>query len=417
MSSTNSPRPPRVFISYSHDSEPHKDKVLALANQLRSDGINVQIDRYLTVPEQGFPRWMEQQIRESDFVLIVCTPIYCRRFAGEEQPHRGLGARWEGAIITQHLYAQGANNTTFIPILIGEATTANIPTILASTSYYRPDTLAGYEDLLRRLTNQHATPPPPLGELRQFPTLSTPPLFTSGIRSLDVSIHRSADSSWPQVLRNIFGREHIDKPEVAPYVMVGLTPALPLARIPMDDQTDQVFYMLCVQLFGRPPFLMKLEDGIIHVPYRNEETRDDESEVHAFDEGSIGAAVSLYPPGSRGDRRTIHLIPLWKRIYHLLTCTALWPRQAVGYDGPLRCRIALGNIADTVAGGVHEHYDSIVPVGARNRLPGWAVEREWDRATNAHDIIEDALASLTRQLQYSGYQNIKAELRAIVTRP
>ena len=30
---------PRVFISYSHDSDEHRERVLALANRLRSDGV------------------------------------------------------------------------------------------------------------------------------------------------------------------------------------------------------------------------------------------------------------------------------------------------------------------------------------------------------------------------------------------
>ena len=35
----------RVFISYSHDSEDHKDRVHALADRLRADGVTVIIDR------------------------------------------------------------------------------------------------------------------------------------------------------------------------------------------------------------------------------------------------------------------------------------------------------------------------------------------------------------------------------------
>ncbi|HEX3527636.1 MAG TPA: hypothetical protein VH988_11240 [Thermoanaerobaculia bacterium] len=32
--------PPQVFLSYSHDSPEHKDRVLALCNRLRRDGID-----------------------------------------------------------------------------------------------------------------------------------------------------------------------------------------------------------------------------------------------------------------------------------------------------------------------------------------------------------------------------------------
>ena len=43
---------PTVFISYSHDSQEHKDKVLALADQLRTDGIDCRIDQYNSVPPE-----------------------------------------------------------------------------------------------------------------------------------------------------------------------------------------------------------------------------------------------------------------------------------------------------------------------------------------------------------------------------
>jgi hypothetical protein len=65
--------PPKVLISYSHDSPEHKDRVLVLSNRLRGEGIDCTIDQYLLVPPEGWPRWMEKQIRESDFVLMVCT--------------------------------------------------------------------------------------------------------------------------------------------------------------------------------------------------------------------------------------------------------------------------------------------------------------------------------------------------------
>lgn len=38
---------PRVFISYSHDSEEQADRVLALADALCDGGIDVILDRYV----------------------------------------------------------------------------------------------------------------------------------------------------------------------------------------------------------------------------------------------------------------------------------------------------------------------------------------------------------------------------------
>jgi hypothetical protein len=58
--------PPKVLISYSHDSQEHKDRVLRLSNRLREEGIDCTIDQYLLVPDESWPRRMEKQIRESD---------------------------------------------------------------------------------------------------------------------------------------------------------------------------------------------------------------------------------------------------------------------------------------------------------------------------------------------------------------
>jgi hypothetical protein len=44
---------PTVFISYSHDSPEHVDRVLAFANQLRRDGIDCTLDQYETSPPEG----------------------------------------------------------------------------------------------------------------------------------------------------------------------------------------------------------------------------------------------------------------------------------------------------------------------------------------------------------------------------
>ena len=73
--------PPKVLISYSHDSAAHKQRVLALAERLRSDGVNAQLDQYVEgSPAEGWPRWMHSQLDQADFALLICTETYYRRF-------------------------------------------------------------------------------------------------------------------------------------------------------------------------------------------------------------------------------------------------------------------------------------------------------------------------------------------------
>lgn len=161
-------RPPRVLISYTHDSDQHEAAMLALCDRLRHDGVDCTIDQYETSPPEGWPRWMLREVRDADFVLCVCTPSYNRRVLGEEAPGVGLGATWEGAAILNELYLSGAHNTKFIPILVDPTHTVEIPP-LQGAMHYRPVDDAGYEALYRLLTNQPAVVPPPLGQRVPLP--------------------------------------------------------------------------------------------------------------------------------------------------------------------------------------------------------------------------------------------------------
>ena len=46
---------------------------------------------------------MPSRLDESDRVLLICTPTYYRRFRGHEEPGKGKGADWEGAVVTQEI--------------------------------------------------------------------------------------------------------------------------------------------------------------------------------------------------------------------------------------------------------------------------------------------------------------------------
>src|SRR6266480_2693467 len=114
--SSSEVRHPKVFLSYSHDSPEHADRVLALSDRLRADGIDCVLDQYEDSFPEGFPRWMERQIRAADFVLMICTPTYYRRVMGEEKPSIGHGVAWESTLIYQYIYNAGTSNARFIPV-------------------------------------------------------------------------------------------------------------------------------------------------------------------------------------------------------------------------------------------------------------------------------------------------------------
>ena len=158
-----------VFISYTQESVEHSERVLQLSNRLRSEGVDCVLDQYETSPPEGWPRWMDKKIRDAKYVLVVCTEAYYKRVMGEEKEGIGLGIRWEGSLIYQHLYMAGATNTKFIPVIFDEKQKGHIPMPLQGATYYSLARATGYEDLYRRLTGQSKTERPKLGERRSLP--------------------------------------------------------------------------------------------------------------------------------------------------------------------------------------------------------------------------------------------------------
>ncbi|MEX1368265.1 MAG: SUMF1/EgtB/PvdO family nonheme iron enzyme [Nannocystaceae bacterium] len=161
-------RPVRVFISYSHDSDAHRDRVAALADRLRGEGVDAWIDQYEPHPDEGWPRWMKRQLSESDYVLLVCTPTYRRRFDGEAEPGQGRGVTWEAGLVQQDLYDAGGRNARAIPVLFEGGSEVDIPMELRRFTHY--GLWRGYDDLYRHLTTQPKRTPRSLGPKRSMPS-------------------------------------------------------------------------------------------------------------------------------------------------------------------------------------------------------------------------------------------------------
>jgi tetratricopeptide (TPR) repeat protein len=181
-----SSKPPRVFISYSHDSEEQMDQVLILANRLRAEGIDCSIDQYEQSPAKGWHRWMMDEIEGADFVLMIFTAKYIQHFWSKEEDAMAMGVAWEGAIITQDLYAQQGKNSKYIPILFSSENTDAIPKILRNTSRYDLRKSNGYERLYRRLTNQPENTKPELSILQKLPSNERKYIFNLPLERLDM---------------------------------------------------------------------------------------------------------------------------------------------------------------------------------------------------------------------------------------
>ena len=167
----------RVFVSYSHDSSEHRANILDLTQELRRAGIDAQIDQFVeSAPPLSWPLWMNEQIDQADYVLAVVTETYARRFMNREQPGRGLGVRWEGAIITSELYHASDDRVKYIPVVVDASDSTYIPTPLRLTTWYNVHTIGNrnLEPLLRHLLNRPAVMPEPIDSVSDLTSRGSP---------------------------------------------------------------------------------------------------------------------------------------------------------------------------------------------------------------------------------------------------
>ena len=160
-----------VFLSYSHDSDPHRERVLGLSERLRADGINTILDRYVEQgsPPEGWPRWMMNGLDAADTVLIICTETYYLRFRGHEVPGKGKGVDWEGALITTEMYDARSKTLKFVPVLFSANDAPFIPEPLRSQTHYVLDSEGGYQALYDALLDQAGVEPGTVGSLKRKP--------------------------------------------------------------------------------------------------------------------------------------------------------------------------------------------------------------------------------------------------------
>jgi hypothetical protein len=172
-----------IFISYRIESEAQSQQVISFADQLRADGMNAIIDRYIEAPTEGWPRWIGRMIANSDVVVCVCSAGYREAFEGRNESDGGLGVNAEGYHIMQDLYDHRNESDKYVPVFfVPPSNHSHIPAMLrAFRSYMLP---AGYEDLYRRLTGQPSVKQPGLGPLKELPPLKkAPPLSEESVHS------------------------------------------------------------------------------------------------------------------------------------------------------------------------------------------------------------------------------------------
>lgn len=162
---------PKVFVSYSHDSDEHKEWVLRLSTKLRQNGVDVTLDQWDLGAGDDITLFMEKGVRDSDRVLVICTDAYVRKAdAGEG------GVGYERMIITAQL-VQDVGTAKFIPIIRQSSDTKKTPTFLETRMYIdcrnENEFDERFDDLLREVSNARHLRKPPLGKNRYADQLYT----------------------------------------------------------------------------------------------------------------------------------------------------------------------------------------------------------------------------------------------------
>jgi hypothetical protein len=162
---------PRVFVSYSWESEDHRSWVRALAQELVSNGIDVRLDQWHVRAGDSLTQFMELEVTQSDFVVVVCTPAYARKANA-----RTGGVGYEQQIVSGQLLANTPRRK-FIPILrSGNLENGNDCAVPASflgilTIDFRSDAnfQQSFEELVRTILGRPRLVPPPLGVTPALP--------------------------------------------------------------------------------------------------------------------------------------------------------------------------------------------------------------------------------------------------------
>lgn len=185
----------KTFLSYAWESEEHRRWVRSLAEHLVSNRVPTLLDHWDLRPGMDFVRYMETSVRESAFVLLVCTPTFAKK-ANE----RTGGVGYEGSIITAEIF-RGAPETKFVPLLREGAPENALPSYLGSkifidfTDDRRFD--SSLEELLRHIY-----------DVPRFvrPQLGLPPRFVSTATNMLEAIHERSTTDVQGTSRTAAGR-------------------------------------------------------------------------------------------------------------------------------------------------------------------------------------------------------------------
>jgi hypothetical protein len=190
---------PRTFISYCWSSPSHQEWVLALATQLREDGVDVVLDKWDLKEGHDALAFMEKMI--SDAIVTKVIMILDKMYAEKADGRQG-GVGTETQIISAEVYGKSDQNK-FCAVLseVDSEGRPYLPIYYRSRIYVdlsNEDVYAtNYDQLLRWIFNKPAYPKPSLGRPPSFVTDKDSPVLPVSAkfrRAIDALKQNSANS-------------------------------------------------------------------------------------------------------------------------------------------------------------------------------------------------------------------------------
>jgi hypothetical protein len=160
-----------VFVSYSWDSEDHKDWVRQLADDLINNGINVILDQYDLEVGSDMTYFMEKSMT-ADKILVLLTPNY--KLKADD---RKGGVGFEYSMISAEYYSSQAEKSKVIPILCNGNQKDSCPAFVKTKVFHdmteKPYYDAKLYELIKIIVDRPLLEKPTIGQLPDFETTNT----------------------------------------------------------------------------------------------------------------------------------------------------------------------------------------------------------------------------------------------------
>jgi SEFIR domain len=165
---------PRVFVSYAHDSAAHKERVLRFCEFLVASGVDVRMDRWDLGDRRDWQLWATSQICDSDFVIVIASPICKQVGDGTIAQYSHAGLQSEMRLLRELYHSDPVTWTRkILPVMLPGHAVDEIPLFLQphTADHFVVSGMSeeGAEDLLRVLTGQPPYLPPAPGPRQELP--------------------------------------------------------------------------------------------------------------------------------------------------------------------------------------------------------------------------------------------------------